>query len=51
MLPVDIEDCEGPVDVCDTVELSVWLEDVSVVLNEVAEVGFVAKTVTVTVLG
>ena len=51
MLPVGIKDCEGRIDVVDTAELSVGFEDVLVVLNEVAEVGFVAKTVTVTVLG
>ena len=50
MVPVGIEDCEGLIDVCDTVGLSVGFEDVLVVLNEVAEVGFVATPVTVTVL-
>ena len=48
MLAVCIEDCEGLMDVCDTVELSVGFGDVLVALTEV---GFVATPVTVTVLG
>ena len=36
MLPVGIEDCEGPIDVCDIVELSVGVEDVLLDVNEVA---------------
>ena len=51
MVPVGIEDCEGLIDVCDTVGLSVGFEDVLVVLNEVEEVGFVATLVSVTLLG
>ena len=52
MLPVCVEeDCEGPIDVCGTVEPSVGFEDVLLVLNEVAEVGFVSMPVTVPVLG
>ena len=50
MVPVGIEDCEGLIDVCDTVGLSVGFEDALLVANEIAEVGFVATPVTVTVL-
>ena len=38
MVPVGIEDCEGLIDVCDSVELSVGFTDDLVVLNEVPEV-------------
>ena len=51
MVPVGIEDCEGLIDVCDTVGLSVGFEAVLIVLNEVAEVGFVERPVTVAGLG
>ena len=50
MLAVSTEDCEGLMDVWDTVALSVGLGDVLVVLNEVSEVGFEATPVTVTAL-
>ena len=50
IVPVGIEDCEGITDVCDTVGLSVGFVEVLLVLNEIAEVGFVETTLTVTVL-
>ena len=50
MLAVCTGDCEGLRDVWDTVALSVGLEDVLVVPNEVSELGFVVTPVTVTVL-
>ena len=51
MLAVCTEDCEGLMDVWDTVALSIGFKDVLVVLNEVSEAGYVATPVTVTVLG
>ena len=50
MIPVGIEDCEGIIDVCDTAGLSVGFEDVLLVLNEIAEVGFETALVTLTLL-
>ena len=47
---VCIEDAEGLTDVVDTIGVSAGFEDVLLVLSEVAEVGFVAKLVRVTVL-
>ena len=48
MLLVCIEDAEGLTDIVDTIGVSAGFEDVLLVLSAVAEVGFVAKLVRVT---
>ena len=50
IVPVGNTDCDGIIDVCDSGELSVGFEEVLLLLNVIAEVGFIATSVTGMVL-